>query len=336
MDFTAFFQEMKNHIDPLYLMDGEEEFIKQRAVQQLISTLLDPSLAQMNQTTLVNPLADDVINACETLPFLAERRLVWVQDWALLQGRAKDEANEVQKMLDYLPRLPASTCLLLTLHGKADGRKKLVQELQARNCVHTFDTMDETECVRWLKSTARKIGSSINDRDAAYLCYRSGRDAALLNGELAKLAAYAGEGQPITRQQIDEIATPSIECTVFEMVDALVAGKADEAFSLYRNLILTGSERLGILAMIQRQYRIMLQVKTMKAAGANDGAIRGALSISSYGITKTARQAGSYGMKKLRDIINMLVETEYLAKSGQINQDGCCEMVMLKLLNGQA
>ena len=45
---------------------------------------------------------------------------------------------------------------------------------------------------------------------------------------------------------------------MFAMVDALVDGQAERAFSLLNVLLEGGEQRIGVLALITRQYRQML------------------------------------------------------------------------------
>lgn len=48
------------------------------------------------------------------------------------------------------------------------------------------------------------------------------------------------------------------------MVDALVDGQAERAFSLLNVLLEGGEQRIGVLALITRQYRQMLYAKDMQ------------------------------------------------------------------------
>ena len=88
----------------------------------------------------------------------------------------------------------------------------------------------------------------------------------MLSGELQGLAAYVGERETITAEDVEQIATHTAEVpdTVFAMVDALVDGQAERAFSLLNVLLESGEQRIGVLALITRQYRQMMYVKDMQ------------------------------------------------------------------------
>ena len=69
MDHTRFFELQKSgEISGLYLFHGEEEYVKQSALSQLIERI-DPVSRDMNVQEFEKPNADSVQLACETLPF---------------------------------------------------------------------------------------------------------------------------------------------------------------------------------------------------------------------------------------------------------------------------
>ena len=72
MNHTAFFEQVKKgNIQPVYLMEGTEEYIKQQAVRQLCTKLLPAGLEELNLTDLTDPEADALIAAA--LPLFAQQ-----------------------------------------------------------------------------------------------------------------------------------------------------------------------------------------------------------------------------------------------------------------------
>ena len=92
MNHTAFFEQVKKgNIQPIYLMEGTEEYIKQQALRQLCTKLLPAGLEELNLTDLTDPEADALIAAAETLPFMADRRIVIIRECSLLTAGKKAE-----------------------------------------------------------------------------------------------------------------------------------------------------------------------------------------------------------------------------------------------------
>ena len=333
MNHTQFFQAIKQGNYPLVcLMEGPEEYIKQTALDRLEKALLPPGLEALNESILENPEADQVIAAVETLPFMAERRLVIVKESGLLTGKMKDEQENAQKLCEYLEHLPDTACLLFYVRGKADGRKKLYTALKKRQAIVSFDALSDQELTRWIIQTLKSFGKVTTPDTAQQLAFTVGHDTALLKSELEKLAAHAGEREEVLPEDIAQVAVKSVECTVFEMVDALVAGKSAQAFTLLENLLRTGGERVGILAMIQRQYRILYHLKAMAASRVAPGQMASQLGIPPFAVTRSQRQAQNYTLEELKTAMDLCIDTDYRIKSGQLNQEGAVEKVMLTLM----
>ena len=265
MDQWAFFDEFKaGTVRNVYLFYGPEAYIRKSALATLQKKLLMPGLEAMNCTFMQSPTAQQIVENCETLPMMGDWRLVIVQGLALLEsGKAKDEAQESKTLCDYIGRVPPSTCLVFECETP-DKRKKLCQTLMKLPGAVSFDALSDARLTQWMNQTLRPFGKKMDANTCARLAFTSGRDLTMLSGELQKLAAYVGERETITAEDVEQIATHTAECTVFAMVDALVDGQAERAFSLLNVLLESGEQRIGVLALITRQYRQMMYVKDMQ------------------------------------------------------------------------
>ena len=71
----TFFKSIKTgSLKGAYALHGEEEFVKESALKSLTSSL-DEATRDLN-LQVEKAEADDIISACETLPFFGERRVV--------------------------------------------------------------------------------------------------------------------------------------------------------------------------------------------------------------------------------------------------------------------
>ena len=95
----------KGALPPVMLFEGEEEELKQAALSALRAALLPAGMEDLNETVFEAPETDQLIASAETLPFMADRRLIIVRDHPALSGRA--EADE--KLVSYLPSVPPTS-----------------------------------------------------------------------------------------------------------------------------------------------------------------------------------------------------------------------------------
>ena len=343
MNHTEFFDLMKNGSPgDCYLFEGTEEYIKQQALKNLYARLLPPGLEELNRGELNNPDADGLMAAAETLPFMAEKRLVVVRDCALLpSSRKKDEGegdedkdktkDKAQDMADYLDRLPPTACVVFYVKGKADARKKLYTYLKKKNAIVDFSPMNDAECADWCMRTLRRMGKQLSGENAGRLVFTVGKDAALLKQEMEKLCAYLGERDTITAEDIDAICTRSTECTVFQMVDAQVAGNTDRAFVLLKDMVRAGEQRLGILAMLLRQYRILYHMRCLMDERSPQQGQAALLGIPPFSVGRTQQQARRFEKARLKQAYDYLMDYEYQIKQGRMPQENCAENALLAL-----
>ena len=142
MDRKELMQAIKDgRVKGAYLLEGTEENIKASALAALRKKLLPEGLEELNENLMDNPTTDALIAAAETLPFLADQRLVVVREHPALTGRA--EADD--RLLDYLQHVPDSCVMVFMQRGKADARKKLYKAVQKHGAVVTFSPLTDVE-----------------------------------------------------------------------------------------------------------------------------------------------------------------------------------------------
>lgn len=328
MDRKEFAQQIKaGKVQGAYLFEGVEENIKAAMLHTLRKAILPEGMEELNESLMDAPTTDAIIAACETLPFMADKRLVIVKEHPAFAGRA--DADE--RLISYIPNVPESAVLVFLCRGKADGRKKLYAAIKKANGVVSFDPLKDEELTPWIIKTFAELGKSISPQTASVLSFTVGSDTALLRREIEKLAALAGERDTVTETDVHAVATRSLECTVFEMVDAVVAGQQGKAFGLLRDMLTTGSDRLGILAMLLRQFRLMQHIKIMQYEKVPPADIKQRLGIKPFAAERCMRQAGGYTGGQVKKAVQICLNTEYMVKSGGYNEEGALETAMLEI-----
>lgn len=328
MNYREFAQSIKQQtVHGVYLFEGVEENIKNSALMALRKAILPEGMEELNEAVMENPSTDALIAAVETLPFLAEKRLVVVRDHAALIGRGEGD----ERLCAYLSQMPDTTVLIFFVRGKADARKKLAAAIKKAGQVVCFDRLEEGELNRWIVQTFAALGKQCALPTASLLAFTVGNDTGLLRTEIEKLAAHAGEAESVTDEDVRALATRSIECTVFEMVDAVVAGQQGRAFRLMRDMLTAGQDRLGILAMLLRQYRLLQHVKIMQYEKKSSQEITQNLGVKSFAANRYIQQARGYTGGQVRRAVDVCLNTEYRIKTGQLNQEGALEKAMLEI-----
>ena len=328
MDRKEFAQAVKEgKVGGAYLFEGPEENIKAAALAQLRKAILPEGMEELNETVLEAPATDALIAAAETLPFLADKRLVIVREHPALTGRGEGD----DRLKEYLAHVPETAVLVFVVRGKADARKKLYTAIRKYGNIVSFNPLTDAELNAWICRTFTSMGKQCAPQTASLLAFTVGGGTALLRQEIDKLAALAGEREIITDEDVRQVATRSIECTIFEMVDAVVAREEGHAFALLRDMLTAGEQRLGILAMLLRQYRLLQHVKIMQYEKKSVQDIKSRLGIAPFAAERCIRQAAAYTGGEVRQAVDICLTTEMNVKSGKYNDEGALESAMLRL-----
>ena len=314
-------------VPSVLFFEGPEEHLKQEALQSLRKALLPEGLEDLNESRLTAPETGEIIAAAETLPFMADRRLILLRDYPAVTGRA--EADD--RLVSYLPSVPASSVLLFycVLPVK---QKKIRNAVLKLGGVVQFAQLKEQELTSFVIGAFRDLGRQCDARTADFLVFTCGKDTGLLINEIEKIAACHPENPAVLPEDVRALATPSTESKVFAMVDAVVAGQNSKAFIHLRNLLRSGERRSMILSMLLRQYRLMQQIKIMQYEKRSPQEISDVLGFTGFILQQYLRQAASYTGRQVREAVAICLNAELDVKSGMLREESALEAVMLKLL----
>ena len=292
-----------------------------------------------------NPSAGEIIAACETLPFASDKRLVVVRELNGTTGRSEAE----ERLVSYIPKVPDSCVLVIYVRGKADGRKKLYSAVKKKGGIVSFEPLGDAELNGWIVRVFQQNGKKCAPDVASLLSFTVGNDTALLRAEIEKLMALAGDRDTITEiiSVVDDTCGIGYEIELIrkdliamaaqaearrDYLPSVVAGQRARALMLLRDMLTAGQERLGILAMLLRQYRLMQHVKIMQYEKLSRQELVKNLGIAPFAAERTMRQAQGYTGAQVRRGVGICLDTEYKVKAGQYNEDGALETAVLALL----
>ncbi len=317
-----------------YILHGDNELERSEQIADFKRKIGDESVRDLNVTVLDGRKVTlgELQHAADAMPFLADKRLVVVEGLLtrLTARRGKsDEAEDAPSgaakdylaaLLTYLPRLSESTRLVFV---EAQPLKethpimKLARQ-QGGKTVLEFKQPAADELPRWIASRARGHGGAIEPRAAGLLSQLIGGDLRRLDQELIKLITYVDAQRPITAKDVAQLVADAGQSSVFDMVDAL--GKRDgrtAARELHR-LLDRGENPLGLLAMIVRQFRLLIQVKEMQGRGAPPDQIAKDLNMHPFVARKIGEQARVFrDLEQLEQTYRRLLDIDVEIKTGQ-------------------
>ncbi|MEG1548193.1 MAG: DNA polymerase III subunit delta [Clostridia bacterium] len=321
MKYADFFNAIKNDmLHGAYLLHGMEEFVKDSALEALLSTI-DPTTRELNVQT-AQPQSDAVISACETLPFFDRRRVVLC--------RMLPTGNDGTALRDYLARIPDSTLLIFFIRGKADGTTALYKALSKSGHDVSFDILTPDEAIKWILQQGKKHNVTIAPQSARYMLDIVGPQLSTLNNEFIKAASYAGNGNEITREVISRAVTRNIEYRVFDMVEYFLSGKAGDGARALSVLLKDGEKPIGIAALLSSRFKLMLAARECIDSGvAREVAIK-RIGGNEYAAKKALESAKRYPRARLLRCISAFSDVSFLQISGAMRDYEALELALLR------
>ncbi|WP_159883772.1 DNA polymerase III subunit delta [Paenibacillus puerhi] len=337
MDYKqALKQIAKGQVAPVYIAYGSESYLIQELVHRLTDKLIpeDQRAFAVGRYDLAETSIDAVLEEAETLPFLAERKLVVASGAAFLTG-AKDTGkveHNLDRLAAYLKSPADFTVLVLTVDAeKLDERKKIVKALKEADALIPCGMLGEAELIQWVQQQAGKAGFSFAPGAVEQLIQFTGTSLQALVKEIEKCYLYIGAGGTITGADLDQLVTKTVEQDIFQMVEHIVQMRMEQAFTMLAELLRRKEEPIKIVILIARQFRIMLQVKDLMQQGYSQQQVASQIGLHPYAVKIAAGHAGRFEAKQLMLILQQLGELDYQMKSGKIDKVLGLEMFLLKL-----
>jgi DNA polymerase-3 subunit delta len=333
----------------LYVLHGEDEFTCSEMLVRWKEKLGDATTASLNTTVLDGRKVTlpDLVETCDAVPFMGKRRLVIVEDfWSRFESpkrrRGKGEPRAlsaadtalIQALVEYLPRLPETTRLIFVESQSLTAANPVSDVLPQDNKrihVKEFRPPSERDLPRWIQDRIEAKEGEISPQAAQELARFVGTELRQLDQELDKLLAHVNYERAVTAQDVHAVVSAQQPAGVFDLVDAIGMRQGERAMRYLHELLDAGAAPMYLLTMIERQFRILLQVKELQAQGATLPEIKRATGIGHrFVIQKGSRQARNFSMERLEAIYAHLADVEQHIKTGKIG-----DLLALDLLVAQ-
>lgn len=239
--------------------------------------------------------------------------------------------SEAQERLSRLISAIPETTVLLFVEKTADKRSKLYRSVSKYGTVVEFGHPSPDDFRKWVMGRLGR--EKIQFSNSAYQAFeeRTGCDLAVASAELDKLVTYAMDSKEIRRADVEALVPAKIENQIFVMIDAIAAKDRTRAIDLYHDLLVLREAPMKILSLLERQYNLLLQVKSMSENGSGKEEIAEATGIRSFIVWKYQKQAGAFSEEDLRQALELLVDTDQAIKQGRMTDQIGVEMALVEL-----
>ncbi|HEX5157243.1 MAG TPA: DNA polymerase III subunit delta [Ktedonobacterales bacterium] len=348
------------------LLSGKDEF---SAYEELARIRASGDFGY-NQDAFVGETADLAVirNTCDTMPFLAEKRLVVLEGLPRpRKGQADDgEAAEdgdaavsglpaspvasvakgkrgkkaatmglsplafAKGLAEYIPSLPETTVLVALVPDELKADHPLMQAARRHGKSHVFAKPTGAQLTDWVTRRARAQGRRITPESVRMLVESLGDDLRMLASEIDKLGTYVGDGGEIGVDDVRALTPVARQSKVFDLTDALARRDTSAALALLHELLANGESPLGIVALTAFQTRSLMQVKLLSDRGMPAHQIASAAGIAPFVVEKSLRLARRFTFAQLEAAHRTLLEIDTSLKRSRMTPELALDLLVLE------
>ncbi|WP_392486603.1 DNA polymerase III subunit delta [Haloimpatiens sp. FM7315] len=333
-------QLKEGKLNSVYLFCGIDIKLIKDIVDKIKSLVLKDNFMEFNYIKMEGnkiESADTIINACETLPFMSERKIVEVYNFDFLKKEKEKSEDKIfkSKLKDYLKNIPPHSILIMyyIFDNSREKPSNYFNKLSSIKevCACKVDKLRGLELQKRVKVFFDKRDKKIERSDLSYFCSIVDNNMNVIENEVDKLCAFT-EGRDIQKKDIEDIMPQRKENDIFNLVDALSSLKIKDALDVLNELIYRGEAIPMIISMIERQFNLILRIKLGIEDGFDkDGLVR-KLKLNPYVCDNLIKQSGKFKKERLKKILDLCLESEERIKSSSVDKKVEIELLITSIM----
>jgi len=287
-----------NELKPIYLILSAQRLLVDQALTRLKDRIGESGDLDFNMQTFSGDgaTADDIIIACNTMPFASDLRLVVVRD---VEKLAKDSLEA----LSAYAADPSPTTVLALSGEKLAKNTRLFKAVERIGGVidRKVEKRDVPSVVRRMFEQQNK---TVSLDGAEELVNAVGYDLRRLSAEVDKAVAYVGERTDVTRDDIAAVTATTAPTSIWEFTEALGDRDCRRALARAADLIGEGESVFGLHAMGLRVVRDLIAVRSLMDRGRSGSVeIARELGRQEWQVKRLLRQARAFRAEELVDLL---------------------------------
>ena len=304
----------------MYLIYGEEEFLIENKVNNIINKSGVDELNISKYDLLSDSLKDIIDDAC-TVSLFSDKKIVIINNFDNISKLEDDIVSEFDKFIHNI----SSDVILILVCSKLDERKKLTKKKKKLCTVKEFNKNKN------ISNTVRSmfLDYKIDYSTVDLLIKIVGNDLMILNQEAIKLMTYKAD-KTITKEDVLALCSSNSNDDIFDLINAVVNKDKDKALTIYSNLIKSNEEPIKIVITLANQFRLIYQCKELYKKGNSEDSISKTLDIHPYRVKLALNNSKNYSSNIILKYLNDLSEIDNNIKSGVVDKGLAFELFLLE------
>lgn len=323
MNYIDFLSRIDSkRLNPINLIQVKEPYLLDLAINSLKNDLLNDDFIDLNFTKLDFEKLDKntFLSAVETLPFLDDFKLVFIDNVVLQKDKLKKYETTFEFIDKYLKKINTKTILILAYRGDSLFKGKFVKNIEKIGAFYDFSKLDRRQFQNFIIKHFAKNQIKIDSRQSSFIENRLGyldRDSKLnlfeVVNELDKLVNNINSNTP-SMEEIENAVTEHFDDNIFKLLDSLSSRDLTKALTIFDRM--KDQDLFMIFHMVLRQVRNIMCVKDCMDKGVNKQTGMKYCMIGSFEYDKSIRFSKNFTNEELLKLHKMAYWVEKESKSG--------------------
>lgn len=330
-------KELNAHIKkgdflPAYFITGDEDYLKKLYCDKLIAAVVGDDTSGFNLDKFDSKNGDiaKILDACELMPMMSDRRCVLVDD-IKLEGISD---GDFELLNGYFLNPPEFTVLIFyqSTDTQSAKAKKFADLFRKLGAVCTINKRKGKELTKPLISAAAKHKCVLSENVANYLITVCGDDYNTLINEVSKLCHFVGEGE-ITKGHIDDVAVKTDDAKVYYLTKALLSKDFNKAYETLASLLRQKTEPEYILGTIISTYVDIYRARVSVACSQNAESLASDFGYrnNAFRLSNAARDSRGMSIESIRKCLEELYNADRKLKFSRDSATVIFEQLMVRL-----
>ena len=318
-------------IESLYYFYGHDTAALESFTKRLVNKLCPGDAQMMNFHKLDGKNLDfpQLSDACQALPFIAQRVVVTINDLNM-DNVNKDDGDDLKKILGDLGE---TTTVIIYATGVdlfknkkylTDKNRRFADFCEKHGSVCNFEYKRATDLGKSIASYLSKSNCTITKSNAEYLANLCLCDTAFIQQELEKLSAYA-QGREVTREDIDLLCIRRIESDGYSLAINILRGNAGMVFTRLQELDMQNYEAFEILGIIGFSLTDIYRAKLARSSGLSYSDVAKDFKYPKnreFAVKNAYSECGNISAERIRQTLEILSQTDLRLKTHSQGKDG--------------
>jgi DNA polymerase-3 subunit delta len=339
INYDVYEQEIeKGKLKNGYVFCGLDEELIKDGINLITKREIAEDLKELNLIRIdgMNTTFDDIMNACETMPFMGDKKVVLVYRASFLQDKSDSTGTKIyNEIKNYISNLPPYTILIMyyLLNDKRDRPNKN-KKLTTVGKYLTIVYCDKLKRDKYLKKVSdifKEKEKQIGRAELTYFCEKVQSNFDIIKREADKLISYC-EGREIKKDDINLLILNSNEDDIFDLVELIAQRKIDKAIDVMKEILYKSDHHMLIMSAIQKHFFRLYEIKLKVAKGKKVEDFIGEYRLPQFICEKLMTQTSRFTEKQLMELIKLCVKTESKLKSTGLDKTMEMEFLLINTL----